>query len=337
MSWLRLIAILCMLNSMGLVAYAEQSGSIKTKLFTEEKTEVRIEEKTIYVAADTSDEVDREMWDMIKTSSDIEDFEIYLKEFPNGRFKKLAEFKIRKLKKSKKQEMLAKTAKVVIDNSTGFMWQRDESGAKTWRNAKKYCERLDLDGFSDWRLPNKSELVTSFNNRDRFPGFVSSSEDYYWSSSSNIKYPGLAYGMFSHDGRLFDDGDKNQAYRVRCIRGGQKRKAGDNFNLSGSWEYTGVVMVKCVYMNDRTDNRIVEIFQEGSIVTIDNNNEIYTGEISGNAISFPKSTHRPYSFDSFNLMVGSDKNTLSGKVNWTTQGVLTSDCDGYTNTTYKRE
>jgi hypothetical protein len=53
----------------------------------------------------------------------------------------------------------------VTDLSTGLMWQKlevtDDNGnarKMVWEEALAYCERLELAGYDDWRLPNSNEL-----------------------------------------------------------------------------------------------------------------------------------------------------------------------------------
>ena len=48
----------------------------------------------------------------------------------------------------------------VTDNQTGLMWAKDARGrgSMVWKDAKAYCEALNLAGFSDWRLPTRMEL-----------------------------------------------------------------------------------------------------------------------------------------------------------------------------------
>ena len=51
-----------------------------------------------------------------------------------------------------------------IDHVTGLMWQYKNDGiARNWQDALAYCENLKLGGFSDWRLPNVSELESIFD------------------------------------------------------------------------------------------------------------------------------------------------------------------------------
>ncbi|MBU2511942.1 DUF1566 domain-containing protein [bacterium] len=186
----------------------------------------------ILIASNSPSQLDQELWDMVKTSEDIRDFEDYLKEFPDGFYKKIAKFRIRQLKRSDSQttqsepkpqqaaetKEIVESFNVVRDESTGLMWQKREAEEKVWWLADRYCADLELDGYDDWKLPNKRDLVTSFNIKDRFPGYVSSTKSYYWSSSTNNYDSDYAYGMFAENGELFDDGDKTLAYLVRCVR-----------------------------------------------------------------------------------------------------------------------
>jgi len=50
---------------------------------------------------------------------------------------------------------------IVIDQTTGLSWQRTpESVRRTWHEAIDYTDSLELAGFSDWRLPEKQELLS---------------------------------------------------------------------------------------------------------------------------------------------------------------------------------
>ncbi len=39
-------------------------------------------------------------------------------------------------------------------------WSEKAEGPMTWDEAKKHCENLNEKDFSDWRLPNKKELLS---------------------------------------------------------------------------------------------------------------------------------------------------------------------------------
>jgi len=47
-----------------------------------------------------------------------------------------------------------------LDPITNYMWQNSNPTEMTWSDAKRYCDNLDLDGYSDWHLPTISELKT---------------------------------------------------------------------------------------------------------------------------------------------------------------------------------
>ncbi len=108
------------------------------------------------------------------------------------------------------------SAVTLKDEETGLIWQRGESGAFGWKDAIKYCDDLYLAGESDWRLPNKNELESSFAIQDQFPGLV---QGYYWSSTESDGFMPWAWGMTVSTGALFGNGIKYKSYNVRCVRG----------------------------------------------------------------------------------------------------------------------
>ena len=108
---------------------------------------------------------------------------------------------------------------VVKDLSTGLLWQKTIVGDKTWQEALDYCENLTYAGHSDWRLPNRNELVSLANYEKYQPAsdFPDMQRQKFWSSFT-----------FSGDVVLsvdFDDGytgsanksDSSDIY-VRCVK-----------------------------------------------------------------------------------------------------------------------
>ena len=49
---------------------------------------------------------------------------------------------------------------MISDSSTNLFWQKEPVKKATWKEALEYCESLDYAGHSDWRLPNKNELLS---------------------------------------------------------------------------------------------------------------------------------------------------------------------------------
>ncbi|MGK5093651.1 DUF1566 domain-containing protein [Deltaproteobacteria bacterium TL4] len=104
----------------------------------------------------------------------------------------------------------------VTDNQTGLMWQdNDYTGLHNWNDAISYCDNLNLDGYSDWRLPSLSELsdLGSYPKWNILGSYVWS---FYWSSTSSISG---AHGVYFDHGYAFIH-DKSQKSYVRCVRGG---------------------------------------------------------------------------------------------------------------------
>ncbi len=117
------------------------------------------------------------------------------------------------------KEKLAKEKKETFtDTSTGLMWQDSSHNIqKDWDSAISYCQNTEYAGFSDWRLPSKSELEDLYTKKDNLKNVASS---YYWSSSVYVSYSSKAWIVY------FDSGNTRSYYKsskvyVRCVRGRQ--------------------------------------------------------------------------------------------------------------------
>ena len=105
----------------------------------------------------------------------------------------------------------------ITDSATGLVWQKSNGEEATddyrfaWREALSYCENLELDGETDWRLPDIKELqsivdYTNENyalNRDLFifNGYDPSeptSAPYFWSSTTHKDEGYGTYICFGH-------------------------------------------------------------------------------------------------------------------------------------------
>ena len=106
---------------------------------------------------------------------------------------------------------------------TNLYWQQSSSTERyTWKDAHAYCEKLNLAGYKDWRLPTIKELKTLIEKEHQptiCPVFECKS-DWYW-SSSYIGHPNRAWLVYFYgvgvSGVSVDKG--NQGF-VRAVRSG---------------------------------------------------------------------------------------------------------------------
>jgi hypothetical protein len=100
------------------------------------------------------------------------------------------------------------------------MWQKEYATDKTWQQALKYCEDSTYAGYSDWRLPNKNELLSLINYEKSdlpYSYFPDTPTEWFWSSSTDVCYTNGAWIMNFIDGTAGDSA-KNCYNSVRCVR-----------------------------------------------------------------------------------------------------------------------
>ena len=160
--------------------------------------------------------LDKYYWDRCNS---IDNCKTYLSKITWGKYKSQAKQKLEDL-------YYKKANRVFYDKDTGLIWQ-DNKDAKTikrdWNGAKEYCKNLTLGGYSDWRLPNKKELV-SIVDRTKYPsiktGFKNVAFYSYWSSSEDVSDGSNVWRVNFYVGNAYSD-RKSSKDGVRCVRGRQ--------------------------------------------------------------------------------------------------------------------
>jgi hypothetical protein len=132
-----------------------------------------------------------------------------------------------------------------VDSSSGLMWAAKDSGKEgSWHKAMKYCRKLRLAGYSDWRLATINELESLVNLPAYATEYVGASDILHqnsdlqvsggllltygrqWSSTpvveTNGKPSGAAFWSFYFDeGRKwkgFEDWAEGDSMNALCVR-----------------------------------------------------------------------------------------------------------------------
>lgn len=121
------------------------------------------------------------------------------------------------------------TGETVKDAVTGLTWQRNLpemyagcTSVCSWEKANAYCEKLELEGARDWRLPTLIELASILDDSRVMPSidaqaFPNTPPEMFWTSSSvaNVTTQAwvLNFNIFQADAL-----PKTNSQRVRCVR-----------------------------------------------------------------------------------------------------------------------
>lgn len=208
-------------------------------------------------AAPVDPAVELSFWDSIKNRNDASDFEAYLRKFPKGNYKELAENRLRLIKPippdSPPSEQIVPVMPLPVqppkpapaaglsggytDNGdgsvthgkTGLRWKRCAEGM-TWTGStcagesKEYIWKdAKALGVNGWRLPSIEELRTIVEKGNiptiNAAAFPNTPASHFWSASSYGEYS--AWYVYFNNG---DDGNYFKAHYylyVRLVRGGQ--------------------------------------------------------------------------------------------------------------------
>jgi len=116
---------------------------------------------------------------------------------------------------------------VVTDSKTGLMWQKTYETNKTWLEALKYCEDSTYAGFTDWRVPNKNELLSLVNyekSEAPYSYFPDMPNNHFMSSSTRLDHTYYAMLVDFNYGAL-DGIEKPIRSNVMCVRSEESQEA----------------------------------------------------------------------------------------------------------------
>jgi hypothetical protein len=119
--------------------------------------------------------------------------------------------------------LMANTSKQ--DNKTGLIWQDNKEVAENNLNhdeAKRYCQDLKVDGFTDWRLPTVREAYTIVDLTRKRPalknGFEIRDDGRYWTSTLFVKNPEKEAWYISMSYGEAEPYNKSRIFHARCVR-----------------------------------------------------------------------------------------------------------------------
>lgn len=111
---------------------------------------------------------------------------------------------------------------IITDNITKLQWEESPSTGKvTWQEAKDNCANLTLWWYSDWRLPDITELRSIVNRSCYSPATYSwfnlLTSNYYWSSTTAAYDPSFVWVVNFGYGYYYNSYKTSTDYFI-CVR-----------------------------------------------------------------------------------------------------------------------
>lgn len=116
---------------------------------------------------------------------------------------------------------------IVSEANTGIMFQnKNSSSANKFTSADSKCKSLELNEYTDWRVPTFEELYLLLNSSTNYnligDMFEDTSSGYTWTSDKYLAYSGSYWfvAFKTSLGRGFDNAKaQNSYYILKCVRG----------------------------------------------------------------------------------------------------------------------
>ncbi len=103
---------------------------------------------------------------------------------------------------------------IIKDSKTGLQWVPAIDKDTSWYEARDYVSRLRVSGFSDWRLPSRSEELQGLYNSSIDPKRLNLSGK--WVLVSEIEEPSYAWAVSFYDSLSITDSLTN-SYQNRSL------------------------------------------------------------------------------------------------------------------------
>jgi hypothetical protein len=122
-----------------------------------------------------------------------------------------------------------KGGKVIVDRTTGLMWEQSGSAnSMVYEDTKDYIDKLNRDkfaGFDDWRMPTLEEAMSLMeskqqNNNLFIDDKFDSKQDWIWTADEVPGKP-RAWVVFFNSGDCYHSHVDYDKLFVRCVRSGQ--------------------------------------------------------------------------------------------------------------------
>ncbi|WP_289006999.1 BACON domain-containing carbohydrate-binding protein [uncultured Parabacteroides sp.] len=113
----------------------------------------------------------------------------------------------------------AKETGVYLDNFQICKTDNNGGHSSTWYSANLYCEELETEGQSDWRLPSRDELSIVAQNLltlNEIDGFTDLSTQWHWTNTPGSG--GYHWLVLLGNGQLYQMPDGSNQYWFRCVR-----------------------------------------------------------------------------------------------------------------------
>lgn len=121
--------------------------------------------------------------------------------------------------------ILSADATIVKDDKHKLLWEDSEhveDTKVTHMKAQAYCSNLEIGGYTNWRVPTLSELLSIVNYKRYKPAILKefnyvNKDTIYWSSTNYAKSSDEFWGVNFKDGATSNASQTYDRY-VRCVQ-----------------------------------------------------------------------------------------------------------------------